>query len=338
MYKTSKTKSAASKSHGKCCKGKKTPSKLNIAQQANSPEDVERGEPKTSHDTEVQTNNVAAGCSGDDIVFRSFSDFEPLQEVSSILKDLEKCKEKVFLTKKEKRCLEEITLLTSKTRVPLDNRQMHYFNKDAEKFSTNVTLPEAASVSEKEVLEAAVAVKESPSKIMATELNTLASYLNDLKNLIAKREISWASTTDNDYAQKVEIFRLKNEVNHLRVVLSKRQAELADRDRAIGEKEREIARLQKVVQRLKVAIIQIEKNEPRQQDEEQKTVKVAQNRQAKSSSLKMMEELLLGGMKNGEKVLKTPVGTMEPRRNQGPAALLANALYKARNAGNFVNF
>lgn len=302
---------------------KKTPSKAKETCEAS-------GEPQA---TSAEEDNK--------VVFRSLADFNALNELSTIMRDYE-ANNKIFLSRNEKKCLEEITNIAGKTRVPLDDRQMHLFNKDADKFNTKVTLPEGLSLSDKEVSDAASAINETPSKIFATELSNLRSYLCSLKNLIATREVAWANTTENDYAQKVEISRLKTEINHLRVVCSKKQTDLSEKDRVISEKDKEIVRLQKVIQKLKMGILQLEKNAVKS-DEEGST---AAQKMQKSANLKMMEELLLSevakgqrsGFKPGETRPARFSGGPEPRKNQGPAALLANALYKARNAGNFVNF
>jgi len=159
---------------------------------------------------------------------------------------------KVIFTKKEKEYLEEITHLTSKLRAPLDDRQMLRYKKDLEKISTKIAIPQS-DISTDEIKNSVPEMEKNLPNLAATQVLDLAGYLNELKSLIARRELAWANSRDIDYAQKTEIGRLRNEVSHLRVVANKKDGDLKEKEKIIADKDMEIERLQKVVQKLKIS-------------------------------------------------------------------------------------
>lgn len=238
--------------------------------------EMQKLRPKTVHTT--PTGNVSnrnnAEKSGEpqslknqleEITFRDAEDFKTLDEGLEIVNDKETEPEKVFITKTEKRCLEHIGNLASRTRAPLDDKHQRYFEKDRKKFSNKITMPETQEIDKTEAVppEIISKTKETPVNLTSTELDGLRTYLLQLKELIARRETTWARTTERDYNQRVEITRFKNEVSHLRMLCEKRQREIKEKDQIIATKDEEIKELQKKVQGLRNAMMKLEKKDER---------------------------------------------------------------------------
>lgn len=242
--------------------------------------EMQKLRPKTVHTTPTGnvTNRDNAEKSGEpqnlknqpreEIVFRDAEDFKSLDEGLEIVNDKDIEQEKVFITKTEKRCLEHIGNLASRTRAPLDDKHQRYFEKDRKKFSNKITMPETQEIDKTEAIppEIISKTKEAPVNLTSTELDGLRTYLLQLKELIARRETTWARTTERDYNQRVEITRFKNEVSHLRMLCEKRQREIKEKDQIIATKDEEIKELQKKVQGLRNAMMKLEKKDERNPD------------------------------------------------------------------------
>ncbi|KAK6627393.1 hypothetical protein RUM44_009870 [Polyplax serrata] len=208
----------------------------------------------------------------EEITFRDAEDFKLLEQGLEIVKDknneYNSENEKVFITKTEKRCLEDIGNLAAKTRTPIDDKHQRFFEKDRRKFANSIAMPDIQEVDKTEPVPPEIISKtnETPVNITSTELDGLRSYLLQLKELIARRETAWARTTERDYNQRVEITRLKNEVGRLRMLCEKRNKDVKEREQTIATKDEEIKDLQKRVQGLKNAVVKLEKKDERFMD------------------------------------------------------------------------
>ncbi|KAL0280433.1 UNVERIFIED_CONTAM: hypothetical protein PYX00_001723 [Menopon gallinae] len=234
--------------------------------------DAVSGEPHPDEGKDGKVHNRGKRQERDEVMFRDAEDFKQLDQDMEIVRDklgaTDSETEKVFITKTEKQCLEDIGNLASRMRTPLDDKHQRYFEKDRKRFANRIIMPETQEVDRADnvPVELVTKTKETPVNITSTELDGLRTYLLQLKELIARRETAWARTTERDYNQRVEITRLKNEVTHLRMLTEKRQKDIKDRDQVIVAKDEEIKELQKRIQSLKNAVMKLEKKDDRIND------------------------------------------------------------------------
>lgn len=208
----------------------------------------------------------------EEVTFKDAEDFKLLEQGLEIVKDkkqgYDSDAEKVFITKTEKRCLEDIGNLAARTRTPLDDKHQRFFEKERRKFAHSIIMPDVQEVNQSQMVPPEIISKtnETPVNITSTELDGLRSYLLQLKELIARRETAWARTTERDYNQRVEITRFKTEVGRLRILCEKRQRDIKERDQLLASKDEEIKELQKRIQGLRNALMKLEKKDDRLMD------------------------------------------------------------------------
>lgn len=230
------------------------------------------GEPHPDDTKDGKGHNRWKRQDREEVTFRDADDFKQLDQGLEIVRDklgaTDSETEKVFITKTEKQCLEDIGNLASRMRTPIDDKHQRYFEKDRKRFANRIVMPETQEVDKTDSVPVDIVTKtkETPVNITSTELDGLRSYLLQLKELIARRETAWARTTERDYNQRVEITRFKNEVTHLRMLCEKRQKDIKERDQMIIAKDEEIKELQKRIQSLKSTVMKLEKKDDRVND------------------------------------------------------------------------
>ena len=264
--------------------------------------------------SEDRLNNQKEIDDKEEVSFRDAEDFKLLEQGLEIVRDkkneYDTEAEKVFITKNEKRCLEDIGNLASRTRTPLDDKHQRFFEKDRRKFAHSIVMPQIQEIEKAESVPPEIISKtnETPINITSTELDGLRSYLLQLKELIARRETAWARTTERDYNQRVEITRFKNEVGRLRMLCEKRQRDIKDRDQLIASKDEEIKELQKRIQGLRSAILKLEKKDERLMDAIDGVVtnEVLENSQIVQRSYNAMKRQSFMNRTNGSSNLSMP--------------------------------